>query len=321
MAEVAGSAGASEVGDDEGMDTMDMGPDGNDFGLSQSAPGAGDSRSSRLARKAESARQARLRHKQFVTELQQQVDAAQDRVRELEVFCTTGPGSAASAVQELRSALAPEQMAQLQQWLTDAQGENHVLKRYESGTALPPPARAPAMPSQSAPIAIAGARAGGDTGGRSGVSPMESDDESTFPISRSWDDIEGARRCISLVCESGLVLHQMDASVGWAPIAPPPTHSPTARWQHPQPQLAPRFPPHDRHKSPLLKPAHLLLVAHRRGFRGWAAAAQGPVPLPGAAVTTGRRLGLGFTSGSGWAAGRAGVHVGGLHVSTMHART
>ena len=205
--------------------------------------------------------------------------------------------------------------------LTDAQGENHVLKRYESGTTLPPPARAPAMPSQSAPIAIAGARAGGDTGGRSGVSPMESDDESTFPISRSWDDIEGARRCISLVCESGLVLHQMDASVGWAPIAPPPTHSPTARWQHPQPQLAPRFPPHDRHKSPLLKPAHLLLVAHRRGFRGWAAAAQGPVPLPGAAVTTGRRLGLGFTSGSGWAAGRAGVHVGGLHVSTMHART
>ena len=70
----------------------------------------------RLARKAESARQARLRHKQFVTELQQQVDAAQDRVRELEVFCTTGPGSAASAVQELSSALAPEQMAQLQQW-------------------------------------------------------------------------------------------------------------------------------------------------------------------------------------------------------------
>jgi len=82
--------------------------------------------------------------------------------------------------------------------LTDAQGENHVLKRYESGTALPPPARAPAMPSQSAPIAIAGARAGGDTGGRSGVSPMESDDESTFPISRSWDDIEGARSILNL---------------------------------------------------------------------------------------------------------------------------
>ena len=125
--------------DDEGMDNMDMG-DGDDFGYSQSAPGSDNqSRNSRcpgsalaacpaqptlnvlpggcrLARKAESARQARLRHKQFVTDLQQQVDAAMDRVRELEAFCTTGAGSAANAVRELKGALPPEQMAQLQQW-------------------------------------------------------------------------------------------------------------------------------------------------------------------------------------------------------------
>ena len=70
----------------------------------------------RLARKAESARQARLRHKQFVTDLQQQVDAAQERVRQLESFCKSGPGSATVAVRELQNALKPEQLQQLQQW-------------------------------------------------------------------------------------------------------------------------------------------------------------------------------------------------------------
>lgn len=73
---------------------------------------------SRLARKAESARQARLRHKQFVNDLQQQVDAAQERVRQLESFCTAGPGSAAHAVQELKNVLTPEQLRLLRQWYT-----------------------------------------------------------------------------------------------------------------------------------------------------------------------------------------------------------
>ena len=48
---------------------------------------------SRLARKAESARQARLRHKQFVTDLQEQAAGLNARIRQLEAHCTTGAGS------------------------------------------------------------------------------------------------------------------------------------------------------------------------------------------------------------------------------------
>ena len=44
-------------------------------------------RSNKLARKAESARQARLRHKAYVTDLQEQVGALQARVRSLESQC------------------------------------------------------------------------------------------------------------------------------------------------------------------------------------------------------------------------------------------
>ena len=62
----------------------------------------------RLARKAESARQARLRHKQFVTDLQGQAAGLQARIRELEAHCA-GPGSAAVAIRELKAALKPEQ--------------------------------------------------------------------------------------------------------------------------------------------------------------------------------------------------------------------
>ena len=144
---MAGSDGESEAV----MGKMDTGEDGDEYGLSRSAPdGSVPDRNSRcsplptapgapshipalqatrscavarlcrLARKAESARQARLRHKQFVTDLQGQVDAAQERVRQLESFCTQGPGSAAVAVRELRSALAPDQLLQLQQWCAAA---------------------------------------------------------------------------------------------------------------------------------------------------------------------------------------------------------
>lgn len=161
----------------------------------------------RLARKAESARQARLRHKQFVTELQQQVDGLQDRVRELEAHCSTGPGSAAVAVRELKGALAPDQLAQLQQWLQEAQGDNHVLVRYENGSAVPPPAAVARprglAPGGSAPIAIAGAN--GSRSWRAGhsTSPMESDDDSPFAVSRSWDDIEGARSILNLTSPNG----------------------------------------------------------------------------------------------------------------------
>ena len=70
----------------------------------------------RLARKAESARQARLRHKQFVTDLQDQAAGLHARIRELEAHCTTGPGSAAVAMRELKAALTPEQQSTLVKW-------------------------------------------------------------------------------------------------------------------------------------------------------------------------------------------------------------
>ena len=71
---------------------------------------------SRLARKAESARQARLRHKQFVTDLQDQAAGLHARIRELEAHCTSGPGSAAVAMRELKSALTPDQQNTLVNW-------------------------------------------------------------------------------------------------------------------------------------------------------------------------------------------------------------
>ena len=56
--------------------------------------------------------QARLRHKQFVTDLQDQAAALRARIAELEAHCTSGPGSASSAFRELKSALTPAQLEQ-----------------------------------------------------------------------------------------------------------------------------------------------------------------------------------------------------------------
>ena len=69
-------------------------------------------RSNKLARKAESARQARLRHKAYVTDLQEQVGALQARVRSLEPQCAPEQ-TAMHVVRELQSALSAEQHAQL----------------------------------------------------------------------------------------------------------------------------------------------------------------------------------------------------------------
>ena len=145
-----------------------------------------------LARKAESARQARLRHKQFVTDLQEQAERLQARITELEAFCTTGPAAAPVALGELKAALKPDQLQQLIQWLVEAQGENHVLARYENGAAAPPtagrfePVVGPAARSMaSAPIEIGGTAGHWRGGAGVSASPMESDDDSgAFPLSR-----------------------------------------------------------------------------------------------------------------------------------------
>jgi len=173
--------------------------------------GDGTSRNSRLARKAESARQARLRHKQFVTDLQDQAAGLQARINQLEAHCTTGPGSATVALRELKAALTSEQQEQLRMWLTEAQGENHVLARYENGAALPPPPPAAARRATaatgagSAPIAIGGSSSTHwRSGAASSVSPMESDEDSgALPLSRSWDDCEVARSILNLNSPNG----------------------------------------------------------------------------------------------------------------------
>ena len=160
----------------------------------------------RLARKAESARQARLRHKQFVTDLQDQASGLQARINELEVHCTTGAGSAAVAIRELKAALTAEQQEQLRSWLVAAQGENHVLAKYENGAALPPPAaplsveRMNGRGGGSAPVAIGGGSSA-HWRGRNGA--MESDDDTSLPLSRSWDDCEVARSILNLNSPNG----------------------------------------------------------------------------------------------------------------------
>ena len=161
------------------------------------------SRSNKLARKAESARQARLRHKAYVTDLQEQVGALQARVRSLEAQCAP-EHTAMHVVCELQSALTAEQHAQLTSWLTVAQGENHVLKRAAAGAAAAAATAAAAAASQ--PIAIGN--------GERSASPMESDDD-TFGMSRSWDDIEGARSILYLNSPQNSWNHPPNAIPPW----------------------------------------------------------------------------------------------------------
>ena len=155
----------------------------------------GDSRSSKLARKAESARQARLRHKQYVGELQEQVLALQRRCRTLEAQCGA-EGSAPYLAAQLKQALKPEQHAQLLEWLQAAQGEDHVLQRYAAPPSLPPTPVGPCpwTPEMSAsgskPIAVGRSTCSGET--------STSADDSHLGMSRSWGDIEGARSILNL---------------------------------------------------------------------------------------------------------------------------
>ena len=184
---------------------------------SQEGTNFGDlSRSSKLARKAESARQARLRHKQYVGELQEQVLALQRRCRTLEAQCGA-EGSAANLASQLKQALKPEQHAQLLEWVQAAQGEDNVLQRYAAPPPLPPTPVGPCpwtpetSASGSKPIAVGrGAIFGGETS-----STFEVDDGPSG-ISRSWGDIEGARSILNLNTPEGF--HPM--SLPMHPLGP-----------------------------------------------------------------------------------------------------
>jgi len=190
LLEVSSRISRGHISLNTGMDTSPE-ADGEGDELSQVVNGE-PSRSSRLARKAESARQARLRHKQYVTELQEQVAGLQSRIRSMEIQYGS-QATAHQAVTELKTALTQEQNSQLHKWLQQSHGEHHVLRRYQHPPPVLPPQ--PLVQSGSTPIAIGGTS-------RDQTSPMESD-EDTFAMSRSWDDIEGARSILNLHTPNG----------------------------------------------------------------------------------------------------------------------
>ena len=179
-------------------------------------------RSSKLARKAESARQARLRHKQYVGELQEHVAVLQKRCRTLEAQCTE-EASAAHVAQQLKQMLQPEQHSRLVEWLQAVQGDGHVLQRHTMPPTLPPtpnfaPSSLPPTPgsgpvnggsaSGSKPIAINRAASLGD---------ME---DETLGLSRSWEDIEGARSILNLNFPHGFLSFSLPAWPQQSPAVP-----------------------------------------------------------------------------------------------------
>jgi len=211
------------MAEEHDIDSMEM-HEADVLGFSTSPPssmpvGVDGGKNSRLARKAESARHARLRHKQFVDGLQRECSSLRERVRELEVRAT-GPHSAAGAVAELKAALAPEQTAQLLEWLVAAQGENHVLQRAEAGAALPPPPSSvpppPMSMASSAPTNIP------DPGGRMGASP----EEGVFSLSRSHNDEVVALSILNLNSPNGF--HPLPIPTGAHAMPPPLALLPTA---------------------------------------------------------------------------------------------
>jgi hypothetical protein len=186
------------------MDTADTEEHMN--GNHESTNFGDSSRSSKLARKAESARQARLRHKQYVGELQEQVLGLQRRCRTLEAQCGA-EGSAANLASQLKQALKPEQHAQLLEWMQAAQGEENMLQRYAAPPSLPPTPVGPCpwTPeiSASKPIAVGRGEGRGSTfGGESSTTTFEADD-GHLGVSRSWGDIEGARSILNLNTPEG----------------------------------------------------------------------------------------------------------------------
>jgi len=189
---------------EQGEDAM---PKEEDFPLGGSA----DSRTSRLERKAESARQARLRHKQYVTDLQQQMhdmqlqlQAAQSRVRDLEGG--QGGATAQQFATDLRTSLTSEQHQQLLQWLNDAPGGGGWVLSSLTAAADPVASSALALASLTAgqpnvtppntmqssaasqPIAIAGQTFGGRRS-------LKADGDR---VAHSWDDVEVARSILNL---------------------------------------------------------------------------------------------------------------------------
>ncbi|KAG8457410.1 hypothetical protein KFE25_011265 [Diacronema lutheri] len=128
------------------------------------------SRHVRLARKAESARAARLRHKQYVSEMHEQMMLLHARVRELErLGALTDEEGMRRALAQIKAALSPAQAAELSAWLKaaataggGARGGADLSAAFDGCTlhdALPPSAHASAAAELRA-LVHAGAAAG-----------------------------------------------------------------------------------------------------------------------------------------------------------------
>ena len=80
------------------------------------------------------------------------------------------------------------------------QGDDHILQRFKTPPPLPPaPTFVPSPTPNTSAEALAGSRPIAITRHSAGAdyaAPRAADmDEDGFGMSRSWDDIEGARRC------------------------------------------------------------------------------------------------------------------------------
>mmetsp|Transcript_45853 Transcript_45853/g.147710 ORF Transcript_45853/g.147710 Transcript_45853/m.147710 type:complete len:165 (-) Transcript_45853:459-953(-) len=137
----------------------------------------------KLSRKADQARQARARHKQFVAELQEQAEMLHKRCRELEA-----EDRAAAVCEGLQQALSPSQCAALEQWLRASQGEDHMLRRYT----LPP------LPPMPTPVGASSQPATPAMGPADDA--MDVDDEEDRGSSPTYDplDILGAHSILNI---------------------------------------------------------------------------------------------------------------------------
>mmetsp|Transcript_2453 Transcript_2453/g.6992 ORF Transcript_2453/g.6992 Transcript_2453/m.6992 type:complete len:337 (+) Transcript_2453:122-1132(+) len=175
------------------LPTGSMSPNENSDGVARSCPipipnggsqpassSKGDpdtSRHQRLARKAESARAARLRHKQYVSEMHEQMLLLNARVRELERANASSEEAATARVMALiKAALTPDQAVQLTQWLKAAGPVSAVngdlataFEQCRLEDALHLPASAGAQLSASLPAALS---AGLSPTGNSSASPI-----------------------------------------------------------------------------------------------------------------------------------------------------
>jgi len=133
-------------------------PNGGRSGNHSSRNDPDAARNLRLARKAESARAARLRHKQYVNEMHEQMMLLSSRIRDLERQNAALEESATARVLgQVRAALSAQQNATLLRWLKDAAPVNGDLASAFEACAL-----------EDGPVGMGGRLSASMPGGASG---------------------------------------------------------------------------------------------------------------------------------------------------------